>query len=67
MAATYAGPRKWKLGKKSLRTLDTDRLVNRTRAETTPRSPEDERNGVTVTRARDLAGRGVSESIALSF
>lgn len=51
----------------SANTVDADRLVNRTRAETTLRSPEDERNGVTVTRARDLAGRGVSESIALLF
>lgn len=51
----------------SANTVDADRLFNRTRAEATPRSPEDERNGVTVTRARDLAGRGVSESIALSF
>lgn len=46
MVATYAGPRtprKWKLGEKSRRTLNADRLVNRARTETMPRSSEEER------------------------
>lgn len=62
MAATYARPRKATqmearkrraVGEHSTRTG----LVNRTRAEKTPRSPEDEHNGAVVSRARDLAGK----------
>lgn len=54
MAGTYAGPqmrRKWKLGERRVRTLDVDWLVNRTRGEAAPRSPGDEDNGVSVSRA----------------
>lgn len=42
-------------GKEESRTLDADRLVNRTRAETTPRSLEDEHNGATA--CENLGGK----------